>query len=164
MEKKYRKAAGIVLFNQEGKVWMGARRDKDTPQWQFPHGGMEAGESPKETAVRELSEETGITDIKWITTLSEPIKYDFPSEIIENFKRLGRDNVGQASYWSLFYFCGSDNEIDFTTYPEEIEFKDYRWVDIEEAPKLVVDWKKEAYRQVVRAFKPLIEKYLSTQY
>lgn len=161
MEKKYRKAAGIVLFNDEGKVWVGARRDKETLQWQFPHGGMEAHESPKEAAVRELSEETGITNVNWITTLSEPIKYDFPPEVIEKFKKMGRDNTGQASYWSLFYFCGKNNEINFTTHPEEVEFKAYQWVDLGKTPDLVVGWKKGAYLQVVAAFKPLIESYLS---
>ena len=52
----------------------------------------------------------------------------------------------------MFYFKGNDNEIDFCTNPQEIEFKDYEWVDIDEAPQRIVEFKKEVYLEVAKAF------------
>ena len=79
-------------------------------------------------------------------------------KILENFKKLGRNNIGQEQYWVLFYFYGEDSEIDFATHPEEIEFKAYEWVDISEAPQRIVPFKKDVYQNVAKAFQPYIRK------
>lgn len=55
----YRPCVGVVLMNDAGKVFVGERID--TPgAWQMPQGGIDAGEAPREAALRELWEETGL--------------------------------------------------------------------------------------------------------
>ena len=154
----YRKNVGIAVFNKDQKVLMCARADKPGFAWQFPQGGIDNGETPLEAAYRELKEETGITSVELVAQLNKPLRYDFPTEILENFKKLGRNNIGQEQYWVLFYFYGEDSEIDFATHPEEIEFKAYEWVDISEAPQRIVPFKKDVYQKVAKAFQPYIRK------
>jgi len=57
---KYRPAVGIAVFNKDGKVWLGHRLGQTGPYcWQMPQGGMDKGEAPETSAMRELWEETG---------------------------------------------------------------------------------------------------------
>lgn len=153
---EYRKNAGIVVFNRDLKVLLCARSDKPGYQWQFPQGGIDSGEDIVAAARRELREETGITSVELVTMLAEPLRYDFPPQIFENFRQKGSPYAGQDQFWVLFFFTGGDEEIDFCTNPQEIEFKAYEWADIEEAPKRIVNFKKKVYHKVVQAFKPYI--------
>lgn len=57
-EGKIRVGCSAAIFNDEGKVLLTRRLDNG--QWCLPSGGMDAGESPSETAVREVFEETGL--------------------------------------------------------------------------------------------------------
>ena len=43
--------------------------------WDFVKGNVEAGENEQQTAIRELGEETGITDAKFIDGFKETISY-----------------------------------------------------------------------------------------
>ncbi|MBI1227919.1 MAG: NUDIX domain-containing protein [Bacteroidetes bacterium] len=52
-------AAGGAVFNQENKVLMIHRRGS----WDLPKGKMDPGETPEQTAVREVQEETGLNQI-----------------------------------------------------------------------------------------------------
>ncbi len=152
-EAGYRKNVGIVLFNQAGRVLLCARNDQVEDNWQFPQGGVESGEEIESAAVRELYEETGVKSVKLVAEIPECLRYDFP----ENFKLPFK---GQEQHWFLFYFTGSDDEIRLDVNSQEIEFRSYRWGDINEAPKLIIDFKKEVYYKVVNFFNPIINDYL----
>jgi putative (di)nucleoside polyphosphate hydrolase len=41
----YRPCVGIMLFNQDGKVFVGKRIDQTVEGWQMPQGGIDKGES-----------------------------------------------------------------------------------------------------------------------
>ena len=56
----YRRGVGVMLLNRDGKVFVGARIDNTDEAWQMPQGGIDKGEEPWATALRELEEETGI--------------------------------------------------------------------------------------------------------
>ena len=57
-EGKIRVGCSAAIINDEGKVLLTRRLDNG--QWCLPSGGMEAGESPAETCIREIFEETGL--------------------------------------------------------------------------------------------------------
>ena len=160
MEKKYRKNVGVVV-TKKGKVLLCARADQKKLQWQFPQGGMEAGEKIEEAALRELKEETGISSVRLRAIFPQAIRYDFPRELVKkwNDKNPFKKNnyAGQEQHWVLFDFYGKDKEIDFLTHPEEIEFKAFKWADISEAVESIVSFKKEVYQKVSEYFKPFIE-------
>lgn len=53
-------AAGVVLVEHGSVLLVKRRWDPRAGSWCLPAGFMEAGETPEQTAVRELEEETGL--------------------------------------------------------------------------------------------------------
>lgn len=162
MNKLYRPNAGIVLFNREGKVFVCARADKKDMQWQFPQGGIDDGETAEQAAVRELKEETGITSAKLVYAAPQTIKYDYPPLVLKKFQKLGRPHIGQEQHWFLFFYDSAEKP-DFTTHPEEIEFKACEWVGFGEAVKRIIGFKKESYQYAQSVFEPVIAAYLEKE-
>ena len=154
----YRRCAGIILFNDEGKVLLGARAYKRGLQWQFPQGGIEEGEEPEQAAMRELKEETSVTSAQIIMSLDKPISYTFPKTVREGLVAKGKTHVGQTMYWFLLHFTGTDDEINLQT--ETPEFKAYEWANISSAPKRIIFFKKGVYHRACRIFAPYIEAYI----
>ena len=145
MEPWYRRNAGIVVFNTKHKVLVCQRADmKDS--WQFPQGGIEHGERFKQAATRELKEETSLTNVKHIMSLDTPARYTFPPQVIASMQKRGFTNTGQDIFWSLFLFDG-----------DEPEFKYFKWLSLQEAYDLSVDFKMPAYEKAVREFLPFVE-------
>ena len=153
----YRECAGIVLFNDEGKVLLLARADQKDFAWQFAQGGIEKGEKPEEAALRELKEETSVSSAEIILSLPEPICYDFPQEVLEKFAARG-NAVGQRMHWFLVHFKGDESEINLAT--QTPEFKAYQWADISLAPQTIVYFKREMYQKVCDIFAPYIDAYI----
>jgi putative (di)nucleoside polyphosphate hydrolase len=156
-EEIYRLNAGIVVFNRERKVLLCRRSDEVEDAWQFPQGGIEKGELPQQAAARELKEETSITSVKWVKTLTDSVKYRFPPEVLAFTRSLGWKNVGQDMYLSLFYFYGDDSEINLNTPGQE--FDAYRWGTLQEAYDLIVDFKKTVYAVAQQEFSNIIAQY-----
>jgi len=77
----YRKGVGIMLLNQETKVFIGKRIDS-TKAWQMPQGGVDQKEDVLNAAKRELKEETGITSIEIIKKSEKEFVYDLPNELL----------------------------------------------------------------------------------
>ncbi len=57
-DKSYRKNVGLIVLDKENQLLVCRRKGKKT--WQFPQGGIDAGESHIKAAYRELYEEVGI--------------------------------------------------------------------------------------------------------
>jgi 8-oxo-dGTP pyrophosphatase MutT (NUDIX family)/alpha-beta hydrolase superfamily lysophospholipase len=151
--KRYRLNVGVVVFNREGKVWLGRRADdKGDRIWQFPQGGVDGKEELLDAARRELWEETGIRSVSLIARAPGWITYDFPEGFAGSKAMKGF--AGQTQAWFAFRFEGEDSEIDLHAHPPA-EFDQWRWADLDEAPDLVVPFKHEAYLKVVEAFSPI---------
>jgi len=147
---------GIVLIAPSGKVWLGRRANAPPPaNWQFPQGGIDAGEGDFEAAVRELREETGVRSVRLLGRTRDWLGYEFPPE--HQGSKIGKGWRGQKQIWFAFAFEGEDSEIDLAAHGD-IEFDAWRWADLDEALDEVIDFKRDVYRQVIAAFRPLVDR------
>jgi len=147
---RYRRGVGVMLLNSERKVWVGARIDNPGDAWQMPQGGIDEGEEPWATALRELEEETGIAPhlVERVATCPERLRYDLPEEWRP---RVWRGQwIGQEQDWFCCRFLGRDDDVDIAT--EHPEFREWRWIDPERLPDVIVPFKRDLYARVLRAF------------
>jgi putative (di)nucleoside polyphosphate hydrolase len=149
-EGKYRRGVGVMLLNRDGKVFVGARIDNTDEAWQMPQGGIDEGERPWATALRELEEETGIPPrlVERIADGPERLKYDLPEEL--RGKLWGGKYQGQDQDWYLARFLGEDSDVDIAT--KHPEFREWRWIAPGELPELIVPFKRELYRRLLKEF------------
>jgi mutator protein MutT len=109
-------ATGAVIAIKDGKVLL-LKRGEDAPwmpgKWDFPGGGIEEGEDPKEAAAREAKEEIGLET----RTLHELTVVEVEDEPVHFF----------YSHW----FKPGDLELGS-------EHDDYKWVSIKEATRMDV--------------------------
>lgn len=144
----YRRGVGIVLVNDDWKVFLGHRIGPLTQGWQMPQGGCEPKEDPWDAARRELKEETGITSIEKIAEIPHWVTYDFPN--ISTNWWMGKRYRGQRQLWFLCRFNGDESEID--VHQPNQEFHDWYWAPPKEAIAKVVDFKRALYDYVFNAF------------
>ncbi|MGE4323212.1 MAG: RNA pyrophosphohydrolase [Sphingobium sp.] len=153
-ELTYRPCAAVMLVNRHGKVFVGQRIDNKVEAWQMPQGGIDEGEDPKVAALRELGEEIGITPdhVDIIATAKEEHFYDLPPELVG--KLWGGKYRGQRQFWYLARFLGQDSDVNIAT--RDPEFRDWKWVDPDMLPDLIVPFKKKLYRDILQEFRDLI--------
>ena len=150
----YRPAAGIMLVNDEGKVFVGQRIDNKLEAWQMPQGGLDPGEEPRVAALRELEEETGIRPdlVEIVATAPEELLYELPADMIPRLWK-GRYR-GQRQTWFLMRFKGTDADVRLAT--AHPEFRAWKWAEPSELPDMIVPFKRSLYENVLSAFAHLI--------
>lgn len=119
----------------------------------MPQGGIDDGENPKMAAIRELEEETGITNAVVIDEHESWLTYDLPDELYGKVWK-GRYG-GQTMKWFAMRFHGRDSEINIET--EHPEFSTWKWTDMSELEDIIVPFKKEIYRKLADKFAHLAE-------
>lgn len=150
----YRPAAGIMLVNADGKVFVGQRLDSTLEAWQMPQGGIDPGEDAETAALRELGEETGIPAhlVEIVARAPEEFDYDLPPELVGRLWK-GRYR-GQRQVWFLMRFLGTDADVAIeTAHPE---FRAWKWAEPGELADMIVPFKRALYENVLRALAPLI--------
>ncbi|MDB5720622.1 MAG: pyrophosphohydrolase [Alphaproteobacteria bacterium] len=146
----YRPAAGIMLLNRDGKVFVAQRLDSSLEAWQMPQGGLDKGEDPEDGALRELEEETGIRPERVEILARNPVEllYDLPDDLLGKIWK-GRYR-GQRQHWFLARFLGRDEDVNIDT--AEPEFRAWKWAEPAELPSMIVPFKKKLYEDVLAAF------------
>jgi bis(5'-nucleosidyl)-tetraphosphatase len=144
METKTDASYGVVpVFKKDG-VWLVllihqiSYRGQDDTFWIFPKGHAEAGESVEETALRELKEETCISEVSLDKTETYPISYSFFHE-------------GYRIEKSVIYWIGyCDNQAASISQPHEV--KELRWCTFEEAGTLLTHQNSKDVLEKVKEF------------
>ena len=142
-----RDGVGIVVLNKSNKIFVGKRIDNQKA-WQMPQGGVDENEDCFSAARRELYEETGIQSIRIIEKSKEKYIYDLPKYLLGKIWK-GKYK-GQRQRWFLIKFLGPDSEINLNQ--KCPEFNEWKWVDIDELPKIIVPFKKKLYLSLIKEF------------
>jgi len=157
----YRPCVGVMLLNTQGQAFVGRRANRHGASegagqwWQMPQGGMDKGETAEDAARRELQEETGVRNARFIAQTRDWLTYDLPPELV-GVAWKGR-YCGQKQMWFAARFEGDESEIDLEAHPgHAAEFDAWRWVPVADLPDLVVPFKRKVYAAVVAEFTPVL--------
>ena len=150
----YRMGAGVVLINPYGLIFAGRRIDNPGPAWQMPQGGIDKGETPREAALRELTEETGVSAdlVEVMAETPDWITYELPPEILG---RIWKGKYGgQKQKWFALRFLGSDSAVQIAT--EHPEFDRWQWMRAADLVDSIVPFKRALYVQVFNDFRDIL--------
>ena len=157
MNEKYKKlplrnGVGIILLNKENKIFVAKRIDNPKNFWQMPQGGVDEGENLLRAAFRELEEETSIKKAELIKELDGATTYELPDHLLGIIWK-GKYR-GQKQKWFLMRFTGEENEINIKT--KNPEFLDWKWININEMTKVVVNFKLDVYKKLQEKIRKII--------
>jgi putative (di)nucleoside polyphosphate hydrolase len=142
MDAEFRPCVLAVFVNESAQVLV-AERKSPRGAWQFPQGGIEAGETPEQAVVREMKEELGLEpgDVVIVRRTVQGIRYVWPGER-ENGP-YGERFKGQEQVWFLLRL--SPGAVPDLARATDHEFVATEWVSPEEALGRIIDFKREAY-------------------
>ncbi len=158
MKDKYKKlplrsGVGIIVLNNENKVFVAKRIDNPKNYWQMPQGGINKDEDFYTAALRELKEETSIISVKLVKEIEGSFTYILPDRLIGIIWK-GRFK-GQKQKWFVMKFIGDETEINIKTIHPE--FLDWKWIDLEDLTKIAVPFKLEVYKKITPEIKKLLD-------
>lgn len=147
MESRYRACVLAVFTNADGRVLVAERSD-GTGAWQFPQGGVEAGELAETALFREMEEELGTRAFDVVERAAGSVRYQFPPDMRS---QIAKEFCGQDQVW--FHTRFHDGAAPDLTKASDQEFHAVRWVTPQEALTLAVANKKDAYKRGLAALR-----------
>ena len=149
----FRANVGIILANNEGRVFWAKRRGQDA--WQFPQGGIAPNERPVEAMYRELYEETGLRpeDVEILGQTRRWLRYRLPRYMVR--RRSRPLCIGQKQRWFLLRLVGGEDRFNLEA-TDKPEFDGWRWVDYWYPMREVVFFKRKVYERALNELAPLI--------
>jgi 8-oxo-dGTP pyrophosphatase MutT (NUDIX family) len=112
------KSAGAVVFRKENGIKFLLLRYKfKSEYWDFPRGNIEKGEKAEDTAKREIEEETGIKDLKFLKNFEQKVKWFYRRE-------------NKLILKEVIYFLAQTDEREVKISEENVG---YEWLSYEEA-------------------------------
>ena len=148
-ETEYRPNVSAVILSSkypEKCEFFIAHRSDIKNAWQFPQGGIENGETPKEALLRELKEEIGYNDIEIIAEFPEWIYYELPNVISKKMYPF----KGQKQKYFLVRLK-EDTHINLNAHLKP-EFEEYKFMTYQNLFKKVTFFKQKIYRKVIDYF------------
>ena len=147
-----RSGVGIIVLNNENKVFVAKRIDNSKNFWQMPQGGVNDGEDFLVAAHRELEEETSIREVELIQEINGTTTYELPDHLLGLIWK-GKYR-GQKQKWFLMRYLGSDKDINIKT--NKPEFLDWKWIDLNMITDVVVDFKLHVYTELKEKVEQII--------
>ena len=148
-----RTGVGVIVLNNNNQVFVGKRKDNPGDKWQMPQGGVDKGEDFIAAMRRELMEETSIKNIKILKEIQNMYQYELPDNLVGIIWK-GKFR-GQRQKWFITKFLGKDDEINLKT--QQPEFIDWKWIDPQDLPEVIVDFKKELYLNLLKEINQVID-------
>ena len=148
-----RTGVGIIVLNNNNQVFVGKRKDNPGDKWQMPQGGVDKGEDFITAMKRELIEETSIKNIRILKEIQNMYQYELPKNLVGIIWK-GKFR-GQRQKWFITKFLGKDEEINLDT--QHPEFIDWKWIDPQDLPEVIVDFKKELYLNLLKEINQVID-------
>ncbi|QMT32242.1 RNA pyrophosphohydrolase [Alysiella filiformis] len=142
----YRANVGIILLNENNKVFWGKRLKENS--WQFPQGGIKPSESAEAAMFRELFEEVGLQphQVRILGRTRDWLRYDVPQHWV---KREWRGSYrGQKQIWFALRFLGQDGDV-YLQAATRPEFDCWKWHDYWATISEVIDFKKNVYESAL---------------
>lgn len=149
----FRANIGIIVCNDFGNLLWTRRIGQNS--WQFPQGGVDAGETAEQALFRELKEEIGLDkqDVKILGSTKNWLKYRLPNRYIrqDSFPLC----VGQKQKWFMLRLTSHESRIHFdeTGHPE---FDHFMWVNYWYPLRQVISFKQQVYRQALSELMPFV--------
>lgn len=138
---KQARSAGGVVFTL-GSVPRVLLLRHESGKWMLPKGTIEAGETPQEVALREVREETGLSNVRLVSDLGVE-RYFF-------FWRSEDTYYDKTVHYFLLEFLGGEEPVPQT----EEGFVTCEWASIDDALDRI---KYKETREVVRRAKEVLE-------
>ena len=148
-----RNGVGVIVLNNENKIFVGKRKDNPVDRWQMPQGGVDIGESYLSAMKRELYEETSIKSIEILKEINGFFEYELPKNLVGIIWK-GKFR-GQKQKWFITRFIGNENEINLQT--KNPEFIEWKWIIPDDLPKTIVDFKKKMYVELLEIINDFID-------
>ena len=147
-----RTGVGIIVLNKQNKIFVGKRKDNPGDKWQMPQGGVDEGEDYITAMRRELREETSIQNIEIIKEIEKIYQYELPENLVGIIWK-GKYR-GQKQKWFITRFLGKEKEINLNT--KHAEFIDWKWIQPNLLPEVIVDFKKDLYLNLLKEINLII--------
>ena len=147
-----RQGVGVIILNNQNKIFVGKRKDNPVDKWQMPQGGIDQGEDHLTAMKRELYEETSIKSIEVIKELEGYYEYMLPKNLVGVIWK-GKFK-GQRQKWFVTKFVGNEKEINLNT--KNPEFIEWKWIIADELPNVIVKFKKEMYQKILFNIRKII--------
>lgn len=148
-KKNYRpNVAAIVLsssYPSRCEIFIASRIDVEDA-WQFPQGGIDKGESPKDALFRELKEEIGTNQVDIVAEYPKWVSYDFPPVVAQ---RMAPYDGQTQKYYLVKLKKGAKVNIK-TKVPE---FSEYKFVTTDKLNDYITFFKRTVYKKVLKYFK-----------
>lgn len=131
-----RPCAALLLRRESDGRWLLVKKPRLNHAWQFPQGGVEAGETPAQAAAREFHEEVGTQNFQMDSEVRGVFRYRYPpNAVFPDWVKDKQQFGGQEVSLFSGTFTGSQTDIRIN----EIELAGFAWVTPEELPRYIQD-------------------------